>query len=84
LKSVTFSGSANFTVPQGALVVSDPIDMEVDAQQILTVTLYLKDGQQTNMITSHPGSRTTSWFTLGNEVEAVELEGSSLAHAEHW
>lgn len=60
LKSVTFSGSGSYVVPQGAVVVSDPIDFSVVPQSILTVTMYLAEGQETNSITSHPGSRTTS------------------------
>ncbi|RDL40777.1 SGNH hydrolase [Venustampulla echinocandica] len=84
LKTVTFSGSANYTVPQGGLVVSDPIDFPVKPESILTVTLYLSGGQQTNMITSHPGSRTTSWWTFGNQVKEAALSGESLANAAHW
>jgi hypothetical protein len=84
LKSVTFSGSANYTVPQGALVVSDPIDLSVKPMTILTITMYLKDGQQSNLITSHPGSRTDSWFVQGNQVSAASLSGPSLATVAHW
>ncbi|KAH8665031.1 extracellular GDSL-like lipase/acylhydrolase [Tricladium varicosporioides] len=84
IKTVTFSGSANYTVPQGGLVISDPIDFAVLPQSILTVTMYLADGQQSNFVTSHPGSRTTSWYTLGNQVSAASLSGTSLASAAHW
>ncbi|EPE32729.1 SGNH hydrolase [Glarea lozoyensis ATCC 20868] len=84
LKSVTFSGSSSFVVPQGALVVSDPIDFAVKPLTILTITMYLADGQQGNSITSHPGSRTTSWFVQGNQVTAASLSGPSLANAAHW
>lgn len=84
LKTVTFSGRNDFTVPQGALVVSDPIDMSVQPQSILTVTMYLAEGQESNSITSHPGSRTTSWWTNGNQVFADSLSGPTLASAAHW
>lgn len=84
LRTVTFSGSLDFTVPEGALVVSDPIDMTVQPQSILTVTMYLANGQESNLITSHPGSRTTSWWTKGNQVSDVSLTGSTLASAAHW
>lgn len=84
LKTVTFSGSSNYTIPQGALAVSDPINMAVSPQSILTVTIYLAQGQQSNLITSHPGSRTTSWWTSGNQVSAASLTGPTLASAAHW
>ncbi|TVY81283.1 hypothetical protein LSUE1_G004036 [Lachnellula suecica] len=84
LKPVTFSGSSNYTIPGGALVVSDPIDMAVAAQSILTITMYLADGQQSNLITSHPGSRTTSYWTDGNQVSAASLTGSTLTNGAHW
>lgn len=71
-------------MPQGALVVSDPIDMAVQAQSILTITMYLAKGQESNFITSHPGSRTTSWWTKGNQVSDPYLTGSTLASAAHW
>lgn len=84
LKTVTFSGSANYTVPQGGLVVSDPIDFPVRPDTVLTVTMYLAEGQETNFITAHPGSRTTSWWTFGNQVKEASLSGESLTSAAHW
>lgn len=84
LKIVTFNGANDFIVPKGALVVSDPIDMSVEPQSILTITMYLAEGQEGNSITSHPGSRTTSWWTNGNQVSASSLTGPTLASAAHW
>ena len=84
LHTVTFSGSPNFTIPNGALVVSDPINLPVVALSMLTVTMYLQDGQTTNFITSHPGSRTTSWMTFGNQVSAANITDSSRKSTQHW
>ncbi|KAL3427889.1 GDSL-like Lipase/Acylhydrolase [Phlyctema vagabunda] len=84
LQPVTFSGSSDFTVPNGALVVSDPIDLPVEAQSMLTITVYLANGQQGNAITSHPGSRTTSWFSLGDHTSSENLTSISAASAAHW
>ena len=82
VKTLTFSGSPSFTIPNGALVVSDPIDFDVKAQTELTISLFLASGQVGNDITSHPGSRTTSFMTFGNQVSAASLTGqvSSVAH----
>ncbi|KAG4434819.1 hypothetical protein IFR05_009690 [Cadophora sp. M221] len=86
LKTVTFSGSKNYTIPNGALIVSDPIDFKVEAQSMLTVTIYLADGQKsaTNAITSHPGSRTVSWMSAGNQVSATNITDASSANVAHW
>jgi hypothetical protein len=84
LKTVTFSGSTSYTIPNGALVVSDPIDFEVEPQSMLTVTMYLAQGQQSNDITSHPGSRTTSWMSLGNHITAENISDPSTQNVAHW
>ncbi|KAK9775757.1 putative GDSL-like Lipase/Acylhydrolase [Seiridium cardinale] len=88
IQPLTFSGGhTNYTIPQGALVVSDPIfDFPVTAGSIVAISLYLADGQTTNSITSHPGSRTTSFFVRGNSVKApdLEMDDSSTQKADHW
>lgn len=84
LKTVTFSGSKNYTIPDGALAVSDPVDLPVKGQSMVTVSIYLEEGQSGNFITGHPGSRTTSWMTEGNQVAATNLTGSALASVDRW
>ncbi|KAI0640191.1 extracellular GDSL-like lipase/acylhydrolase [Trametes polyzona] len=84
LKTLTFSGEPSFTIPNGALVVSDPVDFDVQAGTELSISIFLANGQVTNDITSHPGSRTTSWFTFGNQVTAANLTGPSLQNVAHW
>lgn len=58
--------------------------MTVLPQSILTVSMYLAKGQESNFITSHPGSRTTSWWIRGNQVSDRSLSGTTLASAAHW
>jgi hypothetical protein len=84
VQKVMFSGSDSITIPNGALAVSDPLDFAIASESIMTVTIYLKDGQTTNSITSHPGSRTTSWFTFGNQLIETDLTGSLLNSTAHW
>lgn len=86
VQSVTFGGESGIIVPNGALAVSDPIDFSIKAQQIITVTMYLASGQKTNSITSHPGSRTTSWWQFGNAASAPSLAitNSTTQSAAHW
>ncbi|KAL1955633.1 hypothetical protein VTO42DRAFT_8366 [Malbranchea cinnamomea] len=84
LQSLTFSGDSSFTVPVGALVVSDPIKFKIKSQSVVTVSIYLAKGQETNDIASHPGSRTSSWFSFGNYVDAEDLTDASTQKVEHW
>lgn len=83
-KTVTFSGLKSFSIPNGALVVSDPINFPVKAQTNLAITVYLANGQTTNFITGHPGSRTTSWLAKGNYVSATDLPSEGKAGTNHW
>ncbi|KAK3341737.1 SGNH hydrolase-type esterase domain-containing protein [Lasiosphaeria hispida] len=85
LQTVTFSGEASFTVPNGALVVSDPLTFPVKAQSVLAVTIYLASGQSGHAITGHPGSRTSSFAAPGNLVSAADLVASPSAQKiDHW
>ncbi|KAJ4294158.1 hypothetical protein N0V90_007848 [Kalmusia sp. IMI 367209] len=86
LQKVTFSGKNSISIPNGALAVSDPLNFKIKSQSILTVTLYLRTGQTTNSITSHPGSRTTSWWQFGDAVSASSLAitSPSTQSAAHW
>jgi lysophospholipase L1-like esterase len=81
-RPLTFGGRSSVTVPIGAQIVSDPIDLSVLAGANLTVSTYLADGQDTTSITSHPGSRTTSWLVKGDQVAAAEITGGTPA--DHW
>jgi lysophospholipase L1-like esterase len=86
VKKVTFSGKDGITIPNGALAVSDPINFAIKGEQIVTVTIYLANGQTTNSITSHPGSRTFSWWQFGNAVSsaALDISNSTTQSAAHW
>ena len=84
LQKLRFSGGESFIVPNGAQVVSDPLQFKIEPESIVTITLYLEEGQTTNEITSHPGSRTNSWFSFGNHVHAANMTDPSTASAAHW
>lgn len=84
LHNVTFSGNQSVIIPNAALAVSDPIYLPVAKEAILTVTMYLAQGQESNFITSHPGSRATTWMTFGNEVSATNITGPATTNTAHW
>ncbi len=86
LQEVTSSGGEpSIIIPDGALGVSDPINFPgLNPQSMITVTMYLAEGQQGTYIASHPGSRDTSWMTVGNQVSATNLTGPDLNSTAHW
>jgi lysophospholipase L1-like esterase len=79
---VTFDGRVSVSIPVGAQIVSDPLDFTVAPRSNLTVTIYLAEGQASTNITSHPGSRTTSYMVNGNHAEDDDLAGA--ASVAHW
>ncbi|MER5526226.1 SGNH/GDSL hydrolase family protein [Streptomyces sp. NPDC002677] len=82
LHPVTFSGRTAAVVPVGAQVVSDPVDFELAPGSNLTVTAYTAQGQPDLALTSHPGSRTTSYLVNGDHTRDPDLSGA--ASADHW
>ncbi|KAK8095768.1 GDSL-like Lipase/Acylhydrolase [Apiospora kogelbergensis] len=94
VKRLTFSGggSTSYTIPMGALAVTDPVEFPVRGGDVVTISLYLAQGQRTNLITSHPGSRTTSFFAPGNVVNETDIAAASPTNgttaatksADHW
>jgi lysophospholipase L1-like esterase len=84
LQTVTFSGNNSIIIPDGSLAVSDPIHFPIEAQSELAVSIYLAGGQLGNSITSHPGSRTTSFYQFGNAVSAANLTDASVQSVAHW
>ncbi|MFD5542977.1 SGNH/GDSL hydrolase family protein, partial [Streptomyces sp. NPDC127079] len=82
VQPVTFSGRAATVVPVGAQVVSDPVDLELAPGAELTVTAYTAQGQPDHALTSHPGSRTTSYLLRGDHVQDPDLSGATPV--DHW
>ncbi|MFF3311504.1 SGNH/GDSL hydrolase family protein [Streptomyces sp. NPDC002952] len=81
-RRVTFGGQPGFDIPLGAQAVSDPLDFDVRPGSNLTVTLYLARGQTSTSVTSHPGSRTTSYMLAGDHLNDAELPGTTTV--DHW
>ncbi|MDQ0796172.1 SGNH/GDSL hydrolase family protein [Streptomyces sp. B1I3] len=79
---VTFQGRPSVSVPAGAQAVSDPLDFRLAPGSNLTATVYLAAGQASTAITSHPGSRTTSYLRAGDHVGDADLPGATPT--DHW
>ncbi|CAD0096299.1 unnamed protein product [Aureobasidium vineae] len=84
IKQLTFSGNSSIIIPDGSIAVSDPIDFPIAAQSELSISIYLKDGQNSSIITSHPGSRTNSYYGMGNQINNYNITGDNAMTQQHW
>ncbi len=75
-RPLTFGGHASVVVPVGAQIVSDPVPLPAATGENITVTVYLATGQASLNLTSHPGSRTTSYLVNGDHHADLELPGA--------
>lgn len=84
IRQVTFSGNSSITIPDGSIAVSDPIDFPIAAQSELAISMYLQDGQNSSIITSHPSARRNSYYGMGNQVNNYNITGDNVVMQQHW
>ena len=77
---LTFNGQTSVTIPAGAEYWSDPVDLALPAQSDVAVSLYYADAPAQQ--TSHPGSRSTSYYVHGNHTADADLAGAKTV--DHW
>jgi len=70
---LTFGGHTQVTIPPGALVVSDPADVNVPAEADLAISFFLP-AQTIHQLTQHSGAQQTSYTAPGNVVGAKTLD----------
>jgi lysophospholipase L1-like esterase len=79
-RAVTFGGSSDVLIPAGADYLSDPVELPVEAQASLAVSMHLPAAPAGQ--TSHPGSRITSWLLRGSHGAGENLPGAT--GTDHW
>lgn len=79
-KPLTFNEQSSVAIPAGALMYSDPVDFDLPPLSDLAVTIRLNGVPEG--VTTHMGSRATSYFSLGDGVSA--LEPTSAQTADRW
>jgi lysophospholipase L1-like esterase len=72
--AVTFNGESSVLIPTGAVYVSDPIAMPMDALSDLAISFHY--AEPASVQTSHPGSRATSYLLHGEHSSDAELTGA--------
>ncbi|SEH03619.1 Lysophospholipase L1 [Nonomuraea solani] len=68
---LTFSGAPDVTVPAGAPILSDPVDLPLPALAKLSISLYLPGRVET--CTCHDPALETGWTIPGDAVAALAL-----------
>lgn len=79
-RALTFADQPSVTIPPGALVYSDALDFALAPLSDVVVTIHVAGAP--NGVTTHPGSRETSYLAAGDLVSAATLP--SPAQTDHW
>ena len=79
---LTFAGRASFTIPPGALVVSDPVDLDVPKLTDLAISLYLPE--DTGPPTVHPLGLHTTYIASGDATADATLNPAATTTAYFW
>jgi len=73
--AVTFGGAESVTVPAGAVIVSDPVAMPVEAFADVVVSLFVPS-QPGKTLMYHALGMSTNYVAAGNVVAAASLDGA--------
>jgi enterochelin esterase-like enzyme/lysophospholipase L1-like esterase len=79
---LTFGGRQSTVVPPGAVVLSDPVDLQVTPLTDLAVSLYLPE--DTGLPTIHPDGMHTAYIAAGNAAGQTTLVVSATTTAYLW
>ncbi|THA29577.1 SGNH/GDSL hydrolase family protein [Streptomyces sp. A1277] len=74
-RGLTFDDKPTVTIPTGAPVLSDPVDLAVPALSELSISLYLPEAVKS--ATCHAMGVQTAWVMPGNTVDALTLPAGS-------
>jgi len=83
LRKLTVNGTSAFRIPAGAVLLSDPVDLQVPAQTELAIDIFVPDdlGSGTSPITMHNGANQTSYVTIGNHVGEPTFAGGAITRS---
>ncbi len=81
-RALAFGGSASFTIPPGAVAVSDPVDLEIAPFSDLAVSLYLP--RDTGMPASHTVGLHTAYISKGNLAGSPSMPEPTTMFAYAW
>lgn len=79
-KPLLFAGQPSVSIPQGAPMLSDPLDFDLAPLSDIVVTIHFTSVP--TILTTHPGSRATSYLQTGDAVSTADL--SQALHFDRW
>jgi lysophospholipase L1-like esterase len=79
---LTFGGSSSFTIPPGALAVSDPVNLNVAPLSDLAVSIYLP--HDTGPPTNHPLGLHTAYISNGDVTASAAMPDPKTMTAYAW
>ena len=77
-----FGGNASFTIPAGAIIVSDPVDLEVAPLSDLAVSLYLP--RDSGAVANHTVGLHTAYISKGNTAGSRSMPEPTTVFAYAW
>jgi len=81
-RALTFCGSSSFTIPAGAMAVSDPVNLDVAPLSDLAVSIYLP--RDTGPPTNHPLGLHTAYISNGDVTASVAMPDPKTMTAYAW
>jgi lysophospholipase L1-like esterase len=82
-RGLTFSGRPSGTIPPGALLVSDPVDLDVPQLGDLVVSVYVPD--ETGTPTLHNGALHTTYISKPGDFTAEHaIEDATTTRSWYW
>jgi lysophospholipase L1-like esterase len=82
MHQVTFGGRASVRIPPGAQVLSDPVAMQVGAEQELAVSVYLPG--RTGRATLHWDAYQANWVSAAGDHAAEAGSGAFVTRVTQW
>jgi len=81
--ALTFSGKASFTIPPGAEIISDPVDLDVPKLGDLVISVYIP-GEVAVPTTHLTGLHTTYISKTGDFTNAPSISDATKTQAWYW
>lgn len=75
VRPLQFGGKPGITIPMGAFVVSDPVDLKVEPLSDLAISVFLPE-QTVPTLTQHGNAVQTNLRVAGNAVAQATLDGA--------
>ena len=83
LRPLTFAGQPSIRIPTGARVVSDPVDIIVDAEDDLAISVYV--AEEISPQTTHASAHQTSFISpVGNFTDRVTMPVEESVSSWFW